>query len=182
MALDSNQRAKTWWTTTARQHNPQEADKLRQAMKANRNRLFDRFKELPDGGELAAVLGALTAQEYAFAHYWGFRRGYKVGQGLAKLARSSPQERAEARIADICLRHPESTTRQIFGALDEEGIPLVFRGRVHYKHAKDWFDVASEPAYEMWVSRLRGKMEHESRLESWKKIMKRHTKLRKQEK
>ena len=59
---------------------------------------------------------------------------------------------------------------------------LVFRGRVHFRHAKYWLDVASEPVYEMWVSRLRNKMGQESRLRVWEKIMKRHTKLRKQEK
>ena len=190
MAIDAKQRVKTWWTTTARQYRPQGADELQQEMNATRNRLYNRFKELPDGGELAAFLTALTEREFAFAYYWGFRRGYIVAQALSKLAHSSAQGNVEARIADLCLKHPDWTTKQIFAALDDEGIPLVFLGGLHKNETKKkrdwrpnyWSDVAGDGAYKMLVSRLRDKLRNESRLEGWEKIMKQHTKLRKQEK
>jgi hypothetical protein len=173
MAIDAKQRIQAWRTTTERQYHPREADKLAQAMKATTSRLYDGFLKLPDAEavDLIETLTVLSEQHFAFAYYNGFRHG--------ELGRSSPRRRAEAFIADLCLRHPDWTTKLIFAALDDEGIPLVFHGKVKRKNAVYWLDVVREPAYMMFVSRLKDKMGQESRLKGWGKIMQRHTKLRK---
>jgi hypothetical protein len=123
MAMDAKTNA--WWTAMAKQYHPQEAEKLQQAMIANRLQLYSRCEQLPDAAEVVPILVALSKQEIAFGYYNGFRNGYRVGQGLAKLAKSSPRGGAEAFVTDLCLRHPDWTIKQIFAALDYEGIPLA---------------------------------------------------------
>lgn len=178
---------KAWWTITARQFRPKEATKLNEEMVASRIRLFDRFKQLPDGAELARVVARLTALQFAFAFYRGFRRGYNVQRSLGKLKSRSQEDYAKARIADLCIKHPDWSTKRVFGALDDENVPLIFLGRIHQEKKsrakpKYWGEVAGDSVYKMLVSRIKDKMQKEARLKGWEMIMKRHAKLRKQQK
>jgi len=183
---------KAWWGMTAGQFSPKAEANLNEEKKTSQTRLFNRFRQLPDGAELADLFLRITELQYAFAFYRGFRRGYNVRRGLEKLGRRSPEDDAKAKIADLCIKHPDWSTKRIFGALDDEKVRLIFLGRTHQirdriqqkQKRKDkpefWWEVAGDSAYKMLVSRIRDKVQKDSRLRGWEKIMKRHTKLRKQ--
>lgn len=177
---------KAWWGTATGQSEPKEAAKLREELKACRTRLFNRFSQLQDGGELADLFLRISELQLAFAFYQGFRRGYNVRDGLEKLRSRTQEDDAKARIADLCIKHPDWSTKQILAALDDENVPLIFIGSIHQQKKrrakpKYWWEVAADGAYKMLVSRVKDKMQSEARLKGWEKIMKRHAKLRRGE-
>jgi len=187
MAWDSAKKQrmlKAWWGMTTGQFSPKAEGKLNEEKKTSQLRLFNRFRQLPDGAELADLFLRITELQYAFAFYRGFRRGYNIRRGLEKLRGRSKEDDAKARIADLCLKYPDWSTKQIFAALDEAKIPLRFHGQ-RYRRGKGeskpeyWLDVADDPAYKMIASRIRAKIQREARLKGWQNVMKRHTKLRK---
>jgi hypothetical protein len=147
-------------------------------MRQGRGRLFSVFAERADGTELADALRDLIVNCYAFAHYAGVRRGYKLAQQLYKLESGKKSDRATAAITRLIERHPTWTTREIFAALDEmDRVPFYRLGAVP-KHVTRWSDVASDPTYKMFVTRIRARVRSMYRITGWKKLMRRHEELR----
>jgi hypothetical protein len=169
--------AEEWWKKTVQLHRPEETRRLEEEMRKGRSRLFSVFAEREDGTELADTLRDLIANCYAFAHYAGVRRGYKIARQLHKLESSRPNHRATVAIVSLVGRHPKWKTKEIFAALDEAEVPLHSMGWVP-KDVTRWSDVASEPTYKMFVSRIKAKVRATSRVTGWKKLMRKHEELR----
>lgn len=159
-------------------HRPEEMHRLEEEMRRRSRLLYSVFAERPDGLELADTLRDLLVDHEIYAHYAGVRRGYLVAQELHKLSKWRPEDEATAAIVHILRTHPNWKVKQIFAALDESEVPLFYRGKINEKNASRWSDVAKEPAYEMYVSRIREKVFELYRVTVWSKIIRKHTKLR----
>src|ERR1700722_19109106 len=109
---------KDFWAMAAKQYKPVELARLEQERKKLSDRLFASFANRPDGGELALTLRDLMTNCFAFAHYLGIRRGYKIAEGLVKLENGKPEHKAKAKIARVLMKNPKATAREIFDALD----------------------------------------------------------------
>jgi hypothetical protein len=179
--VDENKRkriAEEWWKKTARLHRPEEARRLEEEIRKGSSRLFSLFAERKDGVELADALRDLILNCYAFSQYKGIRRGYLIAQQLYRLESGKVGHRAKAAMVSLIEQHPTWTTKQIFAALDEnEKVPFYRLAQIP-KHVTRWSDVASEPTYKMFVSRIRAKVRASSRLTGWKKLMRKHEDLR----
>jgi hypothetical protein len=136
------------------------------------------FAGRADGGELADTLRDLIANCYAYAHYAGVRRGYLIASQLFRFSSEKTENRAKAAIARLIERYPEWTTSQIFEALDEKENLRFYRLQNVPKHVTRWSDVAKEPTYKMFVSRIREKVRAKRRITGWKKLMQNHKALR----
>jgi len=166
-----------WWRNTKWLHRPEVTKQLREAMEQDRTILFSDFVTHKNGAELVDTLRNLLAMTYAFAHYKGIRRGYLIARQLYKLESGKTDHRAKSAIASLIERHPTWTTNQIFAALDEkEKVPFYRLAQVP-KQVTRWSDVASEPTYKMFVSRIRAKVRATSRITEWKRLMREHQDL-----
>jgi hypothetical protein len=171
------------WAMTVGRFAPGESAKLRQELRISEASLLNRLRGLPDGAELTDLFRRITELQSADAFYQGFFRGYEVQLGLQKQRRRGPENKVKARIADLCVRHPDWSTKRIFGALDDEDVPLLVIGSLDQKtknraKPKYWLDVVGDDAYKMLVSRIRDRMQVETRLKGWDKIIKQYAKLR----
>ncbi len=151
--------------------------RLRKTMEQARASLFSDFMTRKNGAELVETLRNLLAMTYAFAHYAGIRRGYVIGCQLCSLDSWKTEDDAKNAIAGIIEMYPEWTTRQIFKMLDTAKKPLFHLGSLP-KNTKRWSDVVSEPAYKMFVTRIRQKVRAVSRIKGWQKLMDTHEDLR----
>jgi hypothetical protein len=171
--------AKDFWLMAARQYKPSEMARLEQERRQLSDRLFASFAKQADGGELVLTLRDLITNCFAFAHYLGIRRGYKIAEGLAKQERGKAEHRAKAKIARVLLNKPQATTREIFLALDNAEIPLHRSSSVP-KGVRLWSDVVDEPYYKNLVSRVRKQVARATRLRNWQKLMDKHEEMRTQ--
>lgn len=179
--MDKNQKKRLiqeWWEKTARLHLPEKHRRIEEEMRQGRSRLFTAFAGSADGAELTDTLRDLIANCYAYAHYEGVRRGYRIASQLFRSNSEKTENRAKAAIARLIERYPEWTTLQIFEALDEkENLPF-YRLQNVPKNVTRWSDVAKEPTYKMFVSRIRETVRAKRRITGWKKLMRRHDELR----
>jgi hypothetical protein len=97
---------------------------------------------------------------------------------LYKLKSGNVDDRVETAITSLIERQPTWTTKKIFAALDEmEKVPFHSLKRVP-KHVTRWSDVASDPTYKMFVTRIRQKVRAISRIMGWQELMRKHEDLR----
>lgn len=175
--IHKNDRAE-WWGKTLRQYRPEDVRRLQREMSEQRKRLFSSLRECQDATELVQTLRDLIFNCYALAHYAGIRRGYLIARQLQKLHKEKKGSRARAEIVRLIEAHPNWTTGQIFSKLDDAEIPVFWVGSIRRKGITRWSELPDEPAYKMFVSRLRATVRKKIRLQGWMKLMKRHSKPR----
>jgi hypothetical protein len=174
----TKQMLKKWWSHTKRLRGPEATKRLQEAMGQARASLFSDFVTRKNGAELVDTLRNLLAMTYSSAHYAGMRRGYLTACRLYKLESGKADHRAKSAIASLIEKHPAWTTKEIFAALDEKEKVPFYRLKAVPKHVTRWSDVASEPTYKMFVTRIRQKVRAVSPLTGWQELMREHEGLR----
>src|ERR1035437_5971096 len=105
--IAKKQAVKDFWAMADKQYKPAELERLQQERKKLSDRLFASFANQPDGGALASTLRELITNCFAFAHYLGVRRGYKIAEGLVKLENGKSEHKAKEKIARVLMRNPK---------------------------------------------------------------------------
>lgn len=157
-------------------HRPEEMRRLQETIRSRSHRLFSVFAERPDGHQLSDTLRDLLEDCLVQAHYTGFRRGYQIARQKFS-SESATAKKAKSAIAKLVEEHPEWKIARLFAELDRRDQPF-YRLQTVPKRVRCWSDVAKEPSYKMFVSRVKERMRTEHRVHGWKKLMRRHEELR----
>lgn len=165
------------WPRVMALHRPEEMHRIQEEMRRRSRRLYSAFADRPDGLELADTLRDLLEDCSLQAHYRGFRRGWLVSRKRFR-SESGTAKRVRAAIARLIEKHPEWTTSKIFEALDNIGELRVYRLKTVPKRVTCWADVAKDPSYKMFVSRIKERIRAKWRIAGWKNLMRKHEALR----
>jgi hypothetical protein len=167
-----------WWKKAKRIHQPREMRLIKEEMQRDNSRLFSSFENREDRAELRGAMRNLIENIFAYAHWEGVRRGYKVARDMEKLRSGAQRNRAKKAIAGLIKMHPEWTTKQIFKMLDLAKVPIDRMNSMLPKHVTRWSHLSKEPSYKMLVSRIRARVRAVSRITEWETLISEHEKLR----
>jgi hypothetical protein len=176
------ERLRSWWKKAAGQRRPADVSRMEAEIKRDRERLFAVCRERADGVELADCILRLTENAYAYAHYAGIRRGYKIGLEVGK-------DVSEEKIIQVISKKLDATPTEMCELIDAYNAPFedlkdkrCIRLDASWPEMTSiarWKDVASVPKVKNYLVRARNKAYQVSRIEGWQRIMREHEKNRK---